>query len=135
MGLNYADHAAKAGLKAPGPLIVFKKPNGAISGPIDDIWLAPGSEKPGWGVELGMVIGRRGKGRRDPTHCPMPTCAVSGLSRFMAQVPGDVIASGTPPGVAMGMKPPDCLREGGAVTLGAPGLGEPRQRVVPSPAG
>lgn len=71
-GLKTTDHAARAGLKAPGPLTVFENSNGAVSGPFDGIWLAPRSEKPGWGVELGKVTGRRGKGRRDPIHCPMP---------------------------------------------------------------
>ncbi len=72
VGLKTGDHAARAGLKVPGTLIVFKKSNRVVGGPFDDIWLVPRSEKPGRGVELGMVIGRRVKGRRDPTHCPVP---------------------------------------------------------------
>ena len=59
IGLNYADHAAEAGLKAPGQPIVFNKHNGAISGPADDVWLAPGSQKLDWEVELGIVISER----------------------------------------------------------------------------
>jgi hypothetical protein len=59
IGLNYADHAAEAGLKAPGQPIVFNKHSGAISGPNDDVWLAPGSQKLDWEVELGVVIGQR----------------------------------------------------------------------------
>ena len=55
---------------------------------------------------------------------------VSYLSRFMALQPGDVIPTGTPPGVGMGMKPPTFLRAGDVVTLGGRGLGEQRQKVV-----
>jgi len=55
---------------------------------------------------------------------------VSYLSRFMSLRPGDVIATGTPPGVGHGMKPPVYLRAGNTVRLGVAGLGEQRQRVV-----
>src|SRR5690606_37649658 len=55
---------------------------------------------------------------------------VSYLSRFMTLLPGDVIATGTPPGVGLGMKPPQYLRAGQVVTLGIEGLGQQRQRVV-----
>jgi 2,4-didehydro-3-deoxy-L-rhamnonate hydrolase len=59
IGLNYADHAAEAGLKAPGQPIVFNKHTASISGPNDDIRVPPGSEKLDWEVELGIVIGQR----------------------------------------------------------------------------
>ena len=59
IGLNYADHAAEAGLKAPGQPIVFNKHSASISGPNDDVWLPPGSAKLDWEVELGIVIGQR----------------------------------------------------------------------------
>ena len=55
---------------------------------------------------------------------------VSYLSRFMTLHPGDVISSGTPPGVGHGQKPPVYLRDGNTVRLGVQGLGEQRQRVV-----
>jgi 2-keto-4-pentenoate hydratase/2-oxohepta-3-ene-1,7-dioic acid hydratase in catechol pathway len=58
---------------------------------------------------------------------------VSYLSQFMALEPGDLIATGTPPGVGMGMKPPTYLKAGDVVTLGGRGLGEQRQAVVASP--
>ena len=58
---------------------------------------------------------------------------VSYLSRFMALQPGDVIPTGTPPGVGMGMKPPVFLKPGDVIRLGGRGLGEQQQRVVPSP--
>lgn len=206
IGLNYADHAAEAGLKAPGQPIVFNKHNGAISGPNDDIWLPPEAQKLDWEVELGIVIGERAfhvseadalqhvagfclvndvseracqmelegqwvKGKSYPTHCPIGPwlvtpdelgdpqdvdlwLAVNGerrqagntramifgvahivsyLSRFMALQPGDVIPTGTPPGVGMGMKPPTYLKAGDVVTLGGRGLGEQRQVVVDAP--
>ncbi|MCU0926450.1 MAG: fumarylacetoacetate hydrolase family protein, partial [Hydrogenophaga sp.] len=56
---------------------------------------------------------------------------VSYLSRFMALMPGDVIPTGTPPGVGMGQKPPVYLRAGDVLTLGGRGLGEQRQVVLP----
>ena len=207
IGLNYADHAAESGMKAPGQPIVFNKHNGAISGPNDDIWLAPGSQKLDWEVELGIVIGsptfhvseadvlrhvagfclvndvserayqtelegQWTKGKSYPTHCPIGPWLVtpdelgnvqdldlwldvngqrrqtgntrtmifgvahivSYLSRFMALQPGDVIPTGTPPGVGMGHKPPVYLKAGDVVTLGGRGLGEQRQVVVDSRA-
>jgi len=208
IGLNYADHAAEAGLKPPGQPIVFNKHSGAISGPNDDIWLPPGALKLDWEVELCIVIGQRAfhvsedqalrhvagyclvndvserayqmeyegqwvKGKSYPTHCPIGPWLVtpdelgdsqdvelwldvngtprqrgntrtmifgvahivSYLSRFMVLQPGDVIPTGTPPGVGMGHKPPLYLQAGDVVTLGGRGLGEQRQLIVPSPAG
>ena len=55
---------------------------------------------------------------------------VSYLSRFMVLEPGDVIATGTPPGVGLGMTPPQFLRAGDEVRLGIEGLGEQRHRIV-----
>ncbi|OZI71639.1 fumarylacetoacetate hydrolase family protein [Bordetella genomosp. 12] len=55
---------------------------------------------------------------------------VSYVSRFMTLLPGDVVITGTPPGVGLGMKPPVFLREGDVMTLGVQGLGSQRQRVV-----
>jgi len=56
---------------------------------------------------------------------------VSYLSRFMSLQPGDVISTGTPPGVGLGQKPPVYLRPGNVIRLGVEGLGEQRQTVVP----
>ena len=56
---------------------------------------------------------------------------VSYVSQFMTLLPGDVITTGTPPGVGLGMEPPTYLKKGDVVTLGIPGLGEQRQLVVP----
>ena len=55
---------------------------------------------------------------------------ISYLSRFMSLQPGDIISTGTPPGVGMGQKPPVFLRPGNVMRLGVDGLGEQRQTVV-----
>ncbi|HJO51505.1 MAG TPA: fumarylacetoacetate hydrolase family protein, partial [Sulfitobacter pontiacus] len=55
---------------------------------------------------------------------------ISFLSRFMTLLPGDVIATGTPPGVGMGFKPPVYLQPGDVVELGIEGLGNQRQEVI-----
>jgi 2,4-didehydro-3-deoxy-L-rhamnonate hydrolase len=55
---------------------------------------------------------------------------VSYVSQFMTLLPGDVISTGTPAGVGLGMKPPQYLKPGDVVELGIDGLGESRQRVV-----
>jgi 2,4-diketo-3-deoxy-L-fuconate hydrolase len=58
---------------------------------------------------------------------------VSYVSRFMTLMPGDIITTGTPPGVGMGRKPPQFLQPGDVVTLGVDGLGEQRSRVTAWP--
>ena len=55
---------------------------------------------------------------------------MSYLSRFMSLQAGDVISTGTPPGVGLGQKPPVYLRAGDVMRLGIAGLGEQRQQVV-----
>lgn len=55
---------------------------------------------------------------------------VSYLSRFMTLLPGDVVSTGTPPGVGLGFKPPQFLHPGSIIEWGIEGLGEARQRVV-----
>ncbi|WP_419913827.1 fumarylacetoacetate hydrolase family protein [Hoeflea sp.] len=55
---------------------------------------------------------------------------VSYLSRFMSLHPGDVISTGTPPGVGMGQKPPSYLKAGDVVELGIEGLGTQRQECI-----
>ena len=57
---------------------------------------------------------------------------VAYISEFMTLLPGDVISTGTPSGVGLGMKPPKYLQAGDIVELGIEGLGESRQQVVPS---
>jgi len=56
---------------------------------------------------------------------------VSYLSRFMSLQPGDIISTGTPPGVGLGQRPPVYLKAGDVMKLGVEGLGEQQQRVVP----
>lgn len=55
---------------------------------------------------------------------------VSYLSQFMTLHPGDIISTGTPPGVGLGMKPPKYLKPGDVVELGIDGLGQQRQDVI-----
>jgi 2,4-diketo-3-deoxy-L-fuconate hydrolase len=81
-----------------------------------DLWLDVNGEQRQRGNTRTMIFG----------------CAelVSYASRFMTLLPGDIITTGTPPGVAMGMKPPVWLKPGDQVTLGIQGLGEQRQKVA-----
>ncbi|ABF06906.1 MULTISPECIES: fumarylacetoacetate hydrolase family protein [Cupriavidus] len=203
IGLNYADHAAEAGMPLPTEPIVFLKANTSLNGPNDNVMLPLDSQKSDWEVELGVVIGTRArnvwkeqaldyvagycvvndvserefqlerggtwdKGKGCDTFCPagpwlvtrdeVPDAQklgmwldvngermqkgstatmvfdvatiVSYVSRFMTLEPGDLIATGTPPGVGMGFKPPRYLRAGDVMRLGVEGLGEQSQNVV-----
>ena len=60
---------------------------------------------------------------------------VSYLSCFMSLHPGDIISTGTPPGVGMAQKPPTFLKPGDKIQLGIQGLGEQSQTVIADPAG
>ena len=62
-----------------------------------------------------------------------PTFLVHYLSQFMVLEPGDLISTGTPPGVGLGMKPPTYLVPGDVMTLGIDGLGTQRQLLVAAP--
>ena len=53
------------------------------------------------------------------------------ISQFMVLEPGDVVTTGTPPGVALGMKPPKWLKPGDVMTVKIPGLGEQTSKIVP----
>src|SRR6202158_3402284 len=55
---------------------------------------------------------------------------VAYVSQFLTLLPGDIITTGTPPGVGAGMKPPKFLNVGDVVTLGIEGLGEQRQQII-----
>ncbi|CAJ0788345.1 Ureidoglycolate lyase [Ralstonia condita] len=204
IGLNYADHAAEAGMAPPAEPIVFLKANSALNGPNDNVMLPRGSEKSDWEVELGVVIGKTArdvsredalshvagycvvndvserafqlelggtwdKGKGCDTFCPVGPWLVtrdevpdpqtlglwldvngervqtgntatmvfgvahlvSYVSRFMTLHPGDLICTGTPPGVGMGFKPPRYLKAGDTMRLGIDGLGVQTQAVVP----
>ncbi len=76
-----------------------------------------------------------GQMRQDSTTAQMIfPCAhlISYISQFMTLNPGDVICTGTPPGVGLGMRPPQFLKAGDVVRLGVDGLGEQRQTVRPA---
>jgi 5-carboxymethyl-2-hydroxymuconate isomerase len=203
IGLNYADHAAEAGMPIPSEPIVFIKANTSICGPNDAIEKPRGSTKLDWEVELAIIIGSRAKyvseadamkhvagyavcndvserffqierggqwtkGKSHDTFGPVgPWIAttdeipnphklsmwldvngqrcqtgstetmifnvpkiVSYLSEITTLLPGDIITTGTPPGVGLGMKPPKFLNVGDVVTLGIEGLGAQRQEVI-----
>ncbi|HEY1607478.1 MAG TPA: fumarylacetoacetate hydrolase family protein [Allosphingosinicella sp.] len=76
------------------------------------------------------VNGHRYQDGNSATMVYKPAFLVSYLSQFMTLHPGDVIATGTPPGVGMGQKPPVFLKEGDTVELSVEGLGVQRQKVV-----
>ena len=204
IGLNYADHAAESGVPLPKEPVIFEKAPSSICGPNDDTIMPKNATKLDYEVELGLVIGRRGryleksnamdvvagycigndvserafqheregqwtKGKSAETFGPLGPwlvtkdeikdpqnlamwLTVNGESRqkgstktmvfdcahlvwycsqFMVLEPGDVIVTGTPPGVAMGMKPtPKYLQAGDVVRLGIDRLGEQQQKVV-----
>jgi 2,4-diketo-3-deoxy-L-fuconate hydrolase len=76
------------------------------------------------------VNGRRFQDGSTATMVYRPAFLVSYVSRFMSLQPGDVISTGTPPGVGMGQKPPIFLSAGDRMELGIEGLGVQHQRVV-----
>ncbi len=59
VGLNYADHAAEAGMQAPAEPVLFMKAVTSLNGANDEVRIPPGSQKTDWEVELGLVIGTR----------------------------------------------------------------------------
>ena len=59
-----------------------------------------------------------------------PRFLVHYLSQFMTLMPGDIVITGTPPGVGFGLNPPVFLKPGDLITLGIEGLGEQRTLVV-----
>jgi 2-keto-4-pentenoate hydratase/2-oxohepta-3-ene-1,7-dioic acid hydratase in catechol pathway len=81
-----------------------------------DMWLDVNGERMQSGSTATMVFGVK--------------TLVSYISQFMILEPGDVITTGTPPGVGLGKKPPVFLRPGDTVSLGIAGLGRQAQRVV-----
>ena len=85
---------------------------------------------------LGMWLTVNGETKQDGSTRTMVygvAHLVSYLSRFMSLHPGDVISTGTPPGVGMGQKPPRYLKPGDVVELGIEGLGSQRQDVIADP--
>jgi 2-keto-4-pentenoate hydratase/2-oxohepta-3-ene-1,7-dioic acid hydratase in catechol pathway len=79
------------------------------------------------------VNGKRFQEGSSSTMVYKPAFLVSYVSQFMSLQPGDVISTGTPPGVGMGQKPPIYLEIGDVMELGIEGLGTQRQTVLPAP--
>lgn len=95
-------------------------------------WLVTRDEVPqvqSLGLWLEVNGERRQTGNTDDMIFGVPKL-VSYLSEFMTLMPGDIICTGTPAGVGLGMKPPQFLRAGDTMRLGIDGLGEQQQRVV-----
>jgi len=95
-------------------------------------FLATRDELPNF-VNLGMWLKVNGEFRQRSSTSEMifgVPFLVSYLSQFMTLLPGDVISTGTPAGVAMGMKPPQYLKPGDVVELGIDGLGQSKQLVI-----
>ena len=84
-----------------------------------DMWLDVNGERMQTGNTQTMIFG----------------CAylVSYLSNFMTLMPGDIITTGTPPGVGLGMNPQKWLQPGDVMSLGIQGLGQQQQTVVSFP--
>ena len=100
-------------------------------GPIGP-WLVTADEVPEPG-NLGLWLDVDGRRRQDGSTKTLifgVAYLISYISRFMSLQPGDIITTGTPPGVGHGQKPPVYLRAGSEVRLGVEKLGEQRQRVV-----
>jgi 2-keto-4-pentenoate hydratase/2-oxohepta-3-ene-1,7-dioic acid hydratase in catechol pathway len=100
-------------------------------GPIGP-WLVTADAVPHWN-QLGLwleVDGKRYQNGSTSTMIFGVPYLVSYLSQFMSLQPGDIITTGTPPGVGMGQKPPVYLQPGSVVRLGVEGLGEQQQRTV-----
>ena len=97
-----------------GPLLVTTD---EITDPhVLDMWLDVNGEKKQRGSTRTMIF-----------NCKQ---LVSYVSQYMTLLPGDIITTGTPPGVGAGMKPPQFLKPGDVMTLGIQGLGEQKQKVV-----
>jgi 2-keto-4-pentenoate hydratase/2-oxohepta-3-ene-1,7-dioic acid hydratase in catechol pathway len=94
-------------------------------------FLATPDEVPNVGA-LGMWLKVNGESRQKSSTANMifdVATLVSYVSQFMTLLPGDVISTGTPAGVGLGMNPPTYLKAGDVVELGIEGLGESRQQV------
>ena len=95
-------------------------------------WLVTRDEIPDvqkLGLWLDVNGKRRQTGNTSTMIFSMAKC-ISYVSQFMTLLPGDIVTTGTPPGVGTGMKPPQFLEVGDVVTLGIEGLGEQRQEIV-----
>ena len=85
-------------------------------------------------TKLAMTTDINGDRRQDGSTANMIfNCnyLLSYISQFMVLEPGDVVTTGTPAGVALGMKPPVWLKPGDEIRMAIEGLGEQRQKIVP----
>jgi ureidoglycolate lyase len=100
-------------------------------GPIGP-WLVTADEVPDpQNLELWLEVDGRSYQRSTTRHMIFGVARlVSYISRFMSLHPGDIISTGTPPGIGMGQHPPVYLRPGNHVRLGIHGLGQQNQRVT-----
>ncbi len=100
-------------------------------GPIGP-WLITRDEIPEpQALDLWLSVNGRMRQQSSTAQMIFPvTKLVSYISRFMSLHPGDIISTGTPPGVAMGAKPPVFLKAGDVVRLGVQGLGEQCQTAI-----
>ena len=95
-------------------------------------WLVTADEVPS-PMKLKLWLDLNGKRRQDGRTSNMVFAIdylVSYLSGFMTLMPGDIVTTGTPPGVGMGCKPPEFLKPGDLMSLGVEGLGEQTLEVV-----
>ena len=100
-------------------------------GPIGP-WLVTRDEVPD-PQRLALWLELNGRRMQNGNTCTMVfgvAYIVSYLSRFMSLQPGDIVSTGTPPGVGLGQKPPLYLRSGDVMRLGIEGLGEQTQLVI-----
>src|SRR6202041_1104055 len=87
----------------------------------------PNTENLEMGMKIKGVFRQRSTTMEMIFDVPFPD---SNVSQFMTLLPGDVISTGTPAGVGLGMRPPQYLKAGDVVELGIDHLGEARQKVV-----
>ncbi|HEX2631775.1 MAG TPA: fumarylacetoacetate hydrolase family protein [Bradyrhizobium sp.] len=95
-------------------------------------WLVTKDEIPDV-QKLSMWLDVNGKRRQTGSTATMifsMAKCISYVSQFMTLRPGDIVTTGTPPGVGTGMKPPQFLNVGDVVTLGIEALGEQRQEII-----
>ena len=202
IGLNFLDHALEQNLEVPKEPIIFSKSTTSVCGPNDDLIIPKNSQKTDWEVEIGFIIGKKGKnislaeaesyifgyclvcdfserdwqknrsgqwikGKSSDTFGPIGPYIVtkdeikdvynlsmsldvdgkrmqtgntskmihkmnfltSYASEFMSLMPGDIITTGTPPGVGDSMKPPKYLKKGEVVTMSIDQLGSQKHSV------
>lgn len=95
-------------------------------------WLVTADEMPDPGaLDIWLEVNGQRHQNSNTRHLIFPVpFLIAYISRFMTLAPGDVISTGTPPGVGLGLKPPLYLSAGDTMRLGVAGLGEQRQTVV-----